>query len=81
MNPVVCVNRFVTDTSQEIAIVKRAAEAAGARCAVSNHWEKGGDGALELADAVLDACREENGAARVTRSWRYDFRSRMERVF
>jgi formate--tetrahydrofolate ligase len=34
-------------------------EAAGARCASSEHWAKGGDGALELADAVLDACREE----------------------
>jgi methylenetetrahydrofolate dehydrogenase (NADP+)/methenyltetrahydrofolate cyclohydrolase/formyltetrahydrofolate synthetase len=35
-------------------------EAAGARCAVSTHWADGGDGALELADAVKDACEEEN---------------------
>ena len=34
-------------------------EAAGARCAASQHWAKGGEGALELADAVLDACKEE----------------------
>ena len=59
MNPVVCINCFITDTDEEIALVRRAAEAAGARCAVSKHWEKGGDGALELADAVLDACEEE----------------------
>ena len=39
-------------------LVKKAAEAAGARCAVSKHWQKGGDGALELADAVIDACNE-----------------------
>jgi hypothetical protein len=31
------------------------AEAAGARVALSRHWEKGGDGALEFADAVVDA--------------------------
>lgn len=60
INPVVCINCFVTDTKDEIAMVKRAAEAAGARCAVSTHWANGGDGALELADAVIDACKDEN---------------------
>jgi len=58
VNPVVCVNRFYTDTNAEVAAVKKAAEAAGARCAESQHWLKGGDGALELADAVIDACNE-----------------------
>ena len=60
INPVVCINRFHTDTDAEVAMVKKAAEAAGARCAESSHWEKGGDGALELADAVIDACEEES---------------------
>lgn len=60
INPVVCVNRFYTDTDAEVAAVKKAAEAAGARCAESQHWLKGGDGALELADAVIDACKEDN---------------------
>jgi formate--tetrahydrofolate ligase len=60
INPVVCVNRFYTDTDAEVAMVKKAAEAAGARCAESKHWEKGGQGALEFADAVIDACNEKN---------------------
>ncbi|MFC1992032.1 formate--tetrahydrofolate ligase [Chloroflexota bacterium] len=60
INPVVCINRFHTDTDAEVALVKKAAEAAGARCAESSHWADGGDGALELADAVIDACKEEN---------------------
>ncbi len=60
INPVVCINRFYTDTDAEVALVKKAAEAAGARCAESNHWLKGGDGALEFADAVIDACNEKN---------------------
>ena len=58
IKPVVCINAFHTDTKDEIALVRRYAEQAGARCAVSEHWLKGGDGALELADAVLDACEE-----------------------
>ena len=60
INPVVCINRFYTDTDEECKVVRRAAEAAGARCAESKHWELGGDGALEFADAVIDACNEEN---------------------
>lgn len=60
INPVVCINRFYTDTDAECNIVRRIAEEAGARCAESKHWEMGGDGALEFADAVIDACNEEN---------------------
>ena len=60
INPVVCINRFYSDTDAECKVVRRIAEAAGARCAESKHWELGGDGALEFADAVIDACNEEN---------------------
>jgi methylenetetrahydrofolate dehydrogenase (NADP+)/methenyltetrahydrofolate cyclohydrolase/formyltetrahydrofolate synthetase len=59
INPVVCINRFLTDTPDEIALVRKAAEAAGARCALSDHWARGGEGALELADAVSDASEDQ----------------------
>ena len=58
INPVVCINSFHTDTQEEISLLRKAAEKAGARCAVSAHWAQGGDGALELADAVIEACNE-----------------------
>ena len=57
---VVCINCFSSDTKKEIALVKRAAEGAGVHCAVSQHWAKGGEGALELADSVVDACKKGN---------------------
>ena len=60
INPVVCINNFYTDTDNEINAVRKVVEAAGARVALSKHWEKGGEGALELADAVIDACNEES---------------------
>jgi formate--tetrahydrofolate ligase len=60
INPVVCINAFYSDTENEINTVRRLAEAAGARVALSKHWRYGGDGALELADAVIDACNEPN---------------------
>jgi len=60
INPVVCINKFHTDTNAEVALVRKVAEAAGARCAESSHWADGGDGALELADTVKEACEETN---------------------
>jgi formate--tetrahydrofolate ligase len=60
INPVVCINTFHTDTREEIEMVKKAAEAAGARCAKSTHWAQGGEGAMDLADAVIDACNDKN---------------------
>jgi formate--tetrahydrofolate ligase len=56
--PVVCLNHFQTDTDEEVAAVRRAVEAAGARFALSRHWLLGGAGALDLADAVVEACAE-----------------------
>jgi len=59
-NPVVCINSFHTDTPAEQTLVKRIAEEAGARCAISEHWLKGGEGAIPLAEAVIDACEQPN---------------------
>ncbi|MCW5198614.1 formate--tetrahydrofolate ligase, partial [Desulfobulbus sp. F3] len=60
INPVVCINAFYTDSDNETKAVRRICEAAGARVALSKHWQYGGDGALEFADAVIDACEEPN---------------------
>ena len=58
--PVVCINQFYTDTEAEIALIRKLCAERGVRCALSNHWRYGGEGAIELAEAVIDACEEEN---------------------
>ena len=58
ISPVVCINAFYTDTDAEIATVRELCEAEGARVALSRHWEKGGDGAIEFAEVVVEACEE-----------------------
>jgi len=60
VRPVVCVNGFYTDTADEVALIRKVAEENGALCALSEHWLKGGEGAVELAEAVVQACDEEN---------------------
>ena len=60
IKPVVCINAFPDDTDEEINLIRRACDFAGVRCARSDHWRYGGEGALELADAVMDAANEES---------------------
>ncbi|MCP4451517.1 MAG: formate--tetrahydrofolate ligase [Planctomycetes bacterium] len=60
IRPVVCINHFHTDTDTEIDLVCRIAEQHGAYAAVSRHWLKGGDGAVALAETVLEACESHN---------------------
>jgi formyltetrahydrofolate synthetase len=56
---VVAVNRFTSDTDQEIEVVKKAAVEAGAEGAfLSDVWAKGGEGGAELAEAVVSACEK-----------------------
>lgn len=58
IRPVVCINKFHTDTDAEIALIRSMCAERGVRCALSEHWQYGGEGALELAQAVVDACEE-----------------------
>jgi len=59
VNVVVAVNRFSGDTDAEISVVKEAALVAGADSAhESNVWAQGGEGAAELAEAVVEACEK-----------------------
>lgn len=65
ITPVVAINDFPTDTEAERKIVREAAEKAGAKVALSRHWLKGGEGARELAEAVIEAVEEPNNFKRL----------------
>lgn len=53
--PVVAINRFTSDTEAEIALVKNYCEEHNVRVAVNTAWADGGEGAKELAEAVIEA--------------------------
>lgn len=58
VSPVVAINAFPTDHASEHEAVREVAEAAGARVAISRHFTDGGKGAVELAEAVMEAAEE-----------------------
>lgn len=56
VSPIVALNVFPDDHDDEIEAVRRVAEQEGAHFAASTHVVDGGNGAMELARAVVDAC-------------------------
>jgi formate--tetrahydrofolate ligase len=59
--PVVALNRFGTDSDEEIERVRRACEELGVPFAMADHFARGGEGATELARAVIDAANGGEG--------------------
>jgi len=56
---VVAINKFTEDTEAEVELIRNFAIDAGAETAVmTDHWTNGGDGATELAEAVVAACEK-----------------------
>ena len=54
---VVCINRFTEDKESEVEAVRDRALAAGAEAVVTSEvWAKGGEGGVELAEALVEAC-------------------------
>ena len=61
---VVAVNRFSTDTDEEIAILKKLCKESGSEAVLCEAWEKGGEGASALAKAVSDICDKNDSSFR-----------------
>uniref|UniRef100_A0AC35UAU5 C-1-tetrahydrofolate synthase, cytoplasmic n=1 Tax=Rhabditophanes sp. KR3021 TaxID=114890 RepID=A0AC35UAU5_9BILA len=55
---VVCINKFSSDTQAELDMVVRKVNGFNAVGVISNHWAKGGAGAVDLAKAVIEACNK-----------------------
>lgn len=57
LTPVVCFNRFPSDTDEEMAAAIEHLDSLGIAAVESTHWADGGKGALRLAEAVVEAAR------------------------
>ncbi|WP_125565382.1 formate--tetrahydrofolate ligase [Companilactobacillus insicii] len=60
MPVVVAINKFPNDTDAELAVVQKACEHLGVKVALSDVWGKGGEGAVDLANAVVEAADQPN---------------------
>uniref|UniRef100_UPI0018945494 formate--tetrahydrofolate ligase n=1 Tax=Aquiflexum lacus TaxID=2483805 RepID=UPI0018945494 len=71
LTPVVALNKFATDSEDEINTVLAHCEKIGVKVALSEGWEKGGNGCLDLAQTVKEAA--ESGMSNFTPLYHFDW--------
>lgn len=77
---VVTLNQFVTDTEAELEYVKSFCEERGCRFALSQVWEKGGEGGIELAKKVVETVETEESHFQCLYEDSLSLREKMETV-
>ncbi len=78
--PVVALNKFSSDTDKEIQLVKDLCEQQDTKVAVNEGWEKGGDGAIELAELVLNAAKSCPTCFNTLYDLKWDMKTKIETI-
>ena len=80
VTPVIALNRFGSDSDEEIQVIREKADKLGIRFAVADNWEKGGEGALELARLVIEVVETNPPAFKPMYDWDWDVKKKIETV-
>ncbi len=80
LTPVIAINRFITDSMDEIEIIQEFAKSHNIRVALAEVWEKGGKGALELAKQVIEIVEESSSHFKPLYDWNLDVKAKIETI-
>jgi formate--tetrahydrofolate ligase len=80
VTPVVAINRFTSDTDEEIQVIKDKAASLGIRCAVADLWARGGAGAVELAEKVVEVVETDPPIFDPMYDWNWDVKKKIETI-
>ncbi|MCC8360342.1 formate--tetrahydrofolate ligase [Salinimicrobium sediminilitoris] len=69
ITPVIAINKFYSDSDEEIQVIQELAEKLNIKVALSDGWAKGGEGALDLAGKVIEAIEEGKSDFKPLYSW------------
>jgi len=78
--PIIALNRFATDSEEEIAVIEELGERNGIPVAVADVWAKGGSGAIELAAKLVQLIEEGLADFRPLYKWEQDVRTKIETI-
>jgi formate--tetrahydrofolate ligase len=78
--PVVALNRFETDTDEEIEVVRKACAEMGVPCALADNFRLGGEGAIELAQTVVEHAERVSRPFRPLYAWGEPIPAKMEKI-
>jgi formate--tetrahydrofolate ligase len=80
IKPVVAMNHFVTDSDEEINLVNDLCAQMDVKAVVSNGWALGGDGTLNLAQAVLDSIQENKNQYKPLYDWNLSISAKINEI-
>lgn len=78
--PVVAINRFVSDTDEEISVIKEKCKELGVKAAVADVWARGGEGAEELAGLVTEAAESCTSSMKPLYDWNWSVEKKIETI-
>jgi formate--tetrahydrofolate ligase len=78
--PIIAINKFTSDTEEEIKIIKDFAASKGVRVALADVWAKGGEGALELAQHVIDVIEADTSDFKPLYKWESSIKDKIETI-
>ena len=77
---VVSINRFTSDSPEEIAMIKQKCQSMGVEAVEADVWAKGGQGALELAAKVIDVSEKCKSTFKPLYNWNWDVKKKIETI-
>lgn len=80
ITPVIAINKFISDSEEEIQVIRDLAQRLNVKVALANGWSKGGEGALELAKEVIKVIEDCKGKFTPLYNWEQDVISKIETV-
>ena len=80
LQPVVSINHFYKDTDEEVQFVLDHCAKLGVKAVVSKGWERGGDGMIELANAVVETIENSTETFKPLYDWKASVKSKIETI-
>ncbi|TAI48874.1 formate--tetrahydrofolate ligase [Flagellimonas allohymeniacidonis] len=78
--PVIAINKFLTDTDEEIEVIQEFAQSKGVRVAIAEVWAKGGEGALDLAQHVIQIIESKASDFQPLYDWKSTVTDKIETI-
>jgi formate--tetrahydrofolate ligase len=78
VTPIIAINKFSSDTEEEIAIIQEKAASLGVKCAVADLWARGGEGAIDLANKVIEVAESNPPVFDPMYDWGWDVKKKIE---
>ena len=80
VTPIIAINKFKTDTKEEIELIKDLARVRNIKVAVANVWAKGGAGAIKLAEHVIEVAESNTDSFSPLYDWNMPVEKKIETI-